>query len=58
MRLLPFLLPQTAFFIKEQGKKETARIKPTSQVSKLHFIDVIPVSTKFNSFFLQVSLYN
>ncbi|XP_071629698.1 uncharacterized protein [Temnothorax longispinosus] len=47
LRLLPFLLPQTVVLFKEQGKKETVRIKPTSQVSKLHFIDVVPVSTGF-----------
>lgn len=48
LRLLPFLLPQTSFLIKEQGKKETTRIKPTSQVSKLHFIDVIPEATNLD----------
>ncbi|XP_067212374.1 uncharacterized protein [Linepithema humile] len=48
LRLLPFLLPQTAFVTKEQGKKETVRIKPTPKVSKLHFIDVIPEATNLD----------
>ncbi|XP_071628982.1 uncharacterized protein [Temnothorax longispinosus] len=48
LRLLPFLLPQTVVLFKEQGKKETVRIKPTSQVSKLHFIDVVPETTNLD----------
>ncbi|KYQ46829.1 hypothetical protein ALC60_14120 [Trachymyrmex zeteki] len=49
LQLLPFLLPQMVFIIKEGDKKETVkRIKPTPQISKLHFIDVVPETTNLD----------